>query len=164
MISFSPAIDHDRVLGLACRDRDWQAPFERIATNQSDFIYAEYPPPNISIKDPKDPQSMKFKAIVRFFKHIAEHEVSHGIENAFRFKNVLSSCRKGSLIPAQYKDLGTKPDADKWNIFTTGTKSMKEAYGKDACTGKWDIGDSARGNNNAECTGNCTGRSYTGTR
>ena len=55
---------------------------------------------------------MKFEAIVRFFKHIAEREVSHGIENSFRFKNVLSSCRKGSLIPAQYKDLGTEPDVD----------------------------------------------------
>ena len=55
---------------------------------------------------------MKFEAIVRFFKHIAEREVSHGIENAFKFENVLFSCRKRSLIPAQYKDLGTKPDAD----------------------------------------------------
>ena len=49
---------------------------------------------------------MKFETIVRFFKHIVEHEVSHGIENAFRFKNVLSSRRKGSLILARYKDLG----------------------------------------------------------
>ena len=106
---FSPAIDHDGVLGLACQDRDWQAPFEHIATNQSDFIYAEYLPPNILIKDP---WSIKFEAIDRFFKHIAEREVSHGIENTFRFKNVLSSRRKGSLIPTQYKDLGTELDAD----------------------------------------------------
>ncbi|KAF8811080.1 hypothetical protein BYT27DRAFT_7253210 [Phlegmacium glaucopus] len=65
---------------LACRDRHRQAPFQRIAAKPSDFIDAEYLPQGITISDPR---SMKLEPIVRFFQHITDREVSHGIPHAF---------------------------------------------------------------------------------
>ena len=66
-------------LELACRDQDRQAPFERISADPSEFIDAEYMPTDISITDPR---SMKLETLLKFFKHIAEREASHGIPNA----------------------------------------------------------------------------------
>ena len=36
--------------------------------------------------------------------NVAEREAAHGIPNAFQFKAVLNSRKKGNLIPARYKD------------------------------------------------------------
>ena len=49
---------------------------------------------------------MKLDFMIKFFNHIAEREVSHGIEQAFRFKAVLSSRKNGALQPSRYKDFG----------------------------------------------------------
>ena len=99
-------------LELACRDQDRQAPFERISADPSEFIDAEYMPTDISITDPR---SMKLETLLKFFKHIAEREASHGIPHAFRFKNVLSRRKKGSLHAARYRedDEGSQEDNDR---------------------------------------------------
>lgn len=47
---------------------------------------------------------MKREAIINFFQHIARREPSHGVQNAFRFKAVLSSRKKGKLINTHYFD------------------------------------------------------------
>lgn len=85
---------------LACRDDQRQAPFERIAADPTDFINAEYMPTDVELKDPR---SMKVESLVKFFKHVAEREDSHGISDSFKFKSVLSSRKKGTLLPARYK-------------------------------------------------------------
>lgn len=51
-----------------------------------------------------DPRSMKREDIIKFFQHIALREGSHGIPNAFRFKAVLSSRKKGKLVKTRYFD------------------------------------------------------------
>jgi hypothetical protein len=106
---FTLAADLITIPGLACRNRERQAPFERISAKQSDFIDAEYVPNNMKIKDPR---SMKLDHMVSFFEHIAEREASEGIANAFRFKAILSSRKKGSLRPAQYKEVGAESGDD----------------------------------------------------
>ena len=35
---------------------------------------------------------------------MSQRETSHGVPNAFRFKSILSSRKKGTLLPARYKD------------------------------------------------------------
>jgi len=35
---------------------------------------------------------------------VSQRETSHGVPNAFRFKSILSSRKKGTLLPASYKD------------------------------------------------------------
>jgi hypothetical protein len=52
----------------------------------------------------KDPRSMKVDSLVKFFKHVADREDSHGILDSFKFNSVLSSRKKGTLLPARYKD------------------------------------------------------------
>lgn len=86
--------------GLACRDEERPAPFGRISANPSEFIDAEYLPADISIKDPR---SMKLNCLIAFFKHISAREASHGLCDAFRFKAVLSSRKKGTICEARYK-------------------------------------------------------------
>jgi len=49
---------------------------------------------------------MKLETLVAFFKHVAAREVSHGLEEAFRFGSVLSSRKNGSLQNAQYENTG----------------------------------------------------------
>jgi hypothetical protein len=94
---------------LACRDSGRQAPFERIAANNSDFIDADYVPTDITVKDPR---YMKLDSMIKFFKHIVDREGSHGIENSFRFKGVLSGRKKGSLRPSRYKPFGADSGED----------------------------------------------------
>ena len=79
---------------MACKDGNRQAPFESIASNQSDFINDEYLPNGMKLNDP---WSMKQEALMKFFHYIASQEVSHGIHEAFKFKAVFSSRRKGVL-------------------------------------------------------------------
>lgn len=47
---------------------------------------------------------MKLNSLIEFFKHVSLRETSHGVANAFRFKSILSSRKKGVLKPARYKD------------------------------------------------------------
>ncbi len=49
---------------------------------------------------------MKREMLITFFRHIAARETTYGIQNAFRFKAVLSKRKKGSLLPTQYGDIG----------------------------------------------------------
>ena len=55
---------------------------------------------------------MKLEAIIKFFKHIAAREAAHGIPQAFRFKSVLSSRKKGDLHPARYLDMGADSEPE----------------------------------------------------
>jgi len=57
-----------------------------------------------------NPKSMKIESLINFFKHIAQREASHGITNAFRFKNVLTSRKKGVFRPARYREDGEESD------------------------------------------------------
>src|SRR5882762_7718500 len=84
---------------LACRDDDRQAPFEKIVTNPLDFIDAEFLPVGLRMTDP---HSMKIESLLSFFKHISQCEISHGIRHAFRFKNIMTSRKKGVLRPSHY--------------------------------------------------------------
>jgi hypothetical protein len=52
---------------------------------------------------------MKRDQIIKFFKHVAGREASHGIQDAFRFKAILSSRKQGSMHPARYNDTTTEP-------------------------------------------------------
>jgi len=66
---------------------------------QMDFIKLKYIPRGINLDDPC---IMKRESIVKLFKHIAAREVSHGVQDAFGFKNILSSLKKGALLPSRY--------------------------------------------------------------
>jgi hypothetical protein len=64
-----------------------------------------------------------------FFKHVASREQSHGHHDAFRFKNVLNSRKKGSLVPARYAvddDPDADPDPDADNIPTNRKKDRRK--------------------------------------
>ena len=45
---------------------------------------------------------MKRESIVKLFEHIAAWEISHGVQDAFQFKNILSSRKQGALLPSRY--------------------------------------------------------------
>jgi hypothetical protein len=45
---------------------------------------------------------MKLKAMINFFQHIEARQASHGVQDAFRFKSVLSSRNKGELQASKY--------------------------------------------------------------
>lgn len=47
---------------------------------------------------------MKRQGIIDFFQHIAAREASYGVQDAFRFKAVLTSRKKGKLLKANYFD------------------------------------------------------------
>jgi len=87
------------ILGLASTDKERQAPFHRIASKQTDFIKSKYTPRGINLDDPR---TMKRESIVKLFEHIAAREVSHGVQDAFGFKNILSSHKQGALLPYRY--------------------------------------------------------------
>ena len=55
----------------------------------------------------KDPRSMRRSEMIQFFDHIGNRQSSHGIKDAFRFKAVLSSRKKGDLTKAVYEELET---------------------------------------------------------
>ena len=69
---------------------------------QSDFIMSKYLPRGLILKDPR---SMRRSEMIKFFDHIGNRQSSHGINDAFRFKTVLSSRKKGDLTRAVYIDL-----------------------------------------------------------
>ena len=47
---------------------------------------------------------MRCEDMINFFDHIGNRQTSHGIRDAFRFKAVLSSRKKGDLGGAKYRD------------------------------------------------------------
>lgn len=59
-----------------------------------------------------DPRTMKRDEIIKFFAHIHTREASHGVEDAFRFKSVLSSRKKGSLQDAMYSNRESSTSRD----------------------------------------------------
>jgi hypothetical protein len=52
---------------------------------------------------------MRQEDIIKFFKHVASRESSHGVKDAFRFKKVLTSRKKGMLLSPKYKDPDQNP-------------------------------------------------------
>ena len=74
-------------------------PFTRIAADSSDFFDDEYIPRDLAIKSL---WSMKQHQLFTFFRHVSACEQTHGIQNTFRFKSVLSGRKKASLLPVQY--------------------------------------------------------------
>ena len=90
-----------RLEGLASNVQDRQVPFKRIAEKQSDFIASKYIPRSLQLKDPR---TMKREDMVKFFDHVRAREASHGAKDAFRFKAILSSRKKGFLEKAKYSD------------------------------------------------------------
>jgi hypothetical protein len=89
----------DKGTGLASGVEKRQAPFTRIAMKQTDFIASKYLPRGLVLKDPR---SMRRHEMIKFFDHIANRQTSHGIKDAFRFKAVLSSRKKGDLGLVKY--------------------------------------------------------------
>ena len=53
----------------------------------------------------KDPRTMRQEDIIKFFKHVSNWQSSHGVKDAFKFKAVLSSHKKGNLNGSKYNDL-----------------------------------------------------------
>ena len=70
-------------------------------SKQRDFIKSKYIPRGVNLDDPR---TMKRESIVKLFEHIAAREISHGVQDAFRFKNILSSRKQGALLPSRYSD------------------------------------------------------------
>jgi hypothetical protein len=62
---------------------------------------SKYLPRGLSLKDPR---SMRREDMVKFFEHIGNRQSSHGIRDAFRFKAVLSSRKKGDLGGVKYME------------------------------------------------------------
>lgn len=113
----------NNILGLACKDWDRQAPFNRISSNPSDFIDPEYLPNGIKICDPR---SMKLDALIKFFQHITGRETSHGITDAFRFKAVLSTRKKGVLRKPRYNISDAESDPAPVVVRKKRPKKTKE--------------------------------------
>src|SRR3979490_1857787 len=72
-----------------------------MSAKQSDFIQAKYIPCGITLNDPR---AMKREAMIQFFQHVAARQESHGNQDAFRFKAILPSRKKGTLCDAKYCD------------------------------------------------------------
>src|ERR1700679_3378638 len=120
-------------IGLACQDRSRQAPFERISRNPSLFIAEGFMPNGLAFKEPR---SMKLDSITKFFEHVAEREVTHGIGKAFRFKAVLSSQKKGVLQPARYHDDDATSAQDRSSVGSTQNDDNRKSKKKSRVTGR----------------------------
>jgi len=55
---------------------------------------------------------MKCESIVKLSEHIAAQEVSHGVQDAFGFKNILSSHKQSALLPSHYSSANSGADDD----------------------------------------------------
>jgi hypothetical protein len=77
-----------------------------MAEKQSDFVQSKYYPRGLILNDPR---TMRRDDMINFFDHIGNRQTSHGIKDAFRFKQVLSSRKKGELGTAHYKDQDPNP-------------------------------------------------------
>jgi hypothetical protein len=88
-------------IGLAANVNKCQAPFTSIAEKQYDFIDRKYIPSRITLKDPR---SMRQDHIIKFFEHIVQRQSSHGIEDTFKFKAVLTRRKKGDLTATKYPE------------------------------------------------------------
>ena len=91
----------DSLIGLSSGVKIRQVPFTRIAERQSAFFAAKYLPRGLRLDHPR---TVKRDDIIKFFEHIGSRQASHGVKDAFRFKQYLSSRKKGTLMPAKYLD------------------------------------------------------------
>jgi hypothetical protein len=110
--------------GLASRDRDRQTPFESIALKNTDFVDAEYLPNGIKLSDPR---TMYRDSLIKFFQHISSREASHGIENAFRFKSIHSSRKKGVIRAARYKENNVESDVPSVTVRRRNRKERENS-------------------------------------
>jgi hypothetical protein len=107
-------------VGLASGMPKRQAPFTRISQKQTDFLERKYFPRGLILKDPR---SMRQEDIIKLFEHAANRQASHGVKDAFRFKAVLSSRKKGNIDGAKYNDPAINPAM---NIDGPATASQPE--------------------------------------
>jgi hypothetical protein len=82
-------------------EKDRQVPFTRIAEKQSAFIASKYLPRGLRLDDPR---AMKRVDIIKLFEHIGSRQASHGVKDAFRYKQYLSTRKKGDFRAANYLD------------------------------------------------------------
>lgn len=76
---------------------------------------------------------MKQSQLIAFFRHVAAREATYGIQNAFRFKSVLSGRKKGALLPAQYRaGAGAGADAGTSDNLNRSNPVSKPAPGRPA--------------------------------
>ena len=88
-------------VGLASGKRECQAPFTRIAEKQSQFIDKRYLPRGVILDAPR---SMKRDSMIKFFEHIDLRQAANGIRDAFKFKAILSSRKRGVLCDTKYPE------------------------------------------------------------
>lgn len=75
-----------------------------ISEKQSLFVDKKYLPRGVNLNDPR---GMKREAMTKFFEHITLRQSTSTIKDAFRFKAVLSSRKKGSLRETKYPAQGS---------------------------------------------------------
>ena len=109
-------------VGLACGGKDHQTLFQQLSLKQSDFILSKYLPLDTTLDSP---WTMHCETMVKVFKHIATHQAFHGIQDAFRFKAVLSSHKKGSLCPACYFDSNVEQVSPALEVTNTNSQHKK---------------------------------------
>ena len=112
-------------VGLACGGKDCQTPFQQLFLKQSDFILLKYLPLDTTLDSP---WMMHCENMVKVFKYIAVCQASHGVQDTFRFKAVLSSHKKGSLHLACYFDLNVEQVSPALEV--TNTNSQREKGGR----------------------------------
>ena len=118
-------------VGLACGSKDCQTPFQQLSLKQSDFILSKYLPLDTTLDSP---WMMHCETMVKVFKHIAAHQASHGVQDTFRFKAILSSLKNGSLHLACYFD--SKVEQVSLALELTNTNSQQKKGGRHKSTHK----------------------------
>ena len=109
-------------VGLACGGKECQTPFQQLSLKQSDFILSKYLPLDTTLDSP---WTMHHETMVKVFKHIAARQASYGIQDAFRSKAVLLSCKKGSLRPACYFDSNVEQVSPAPEVTNTNSQCKK---------------------------------------
>ena len=81
---------------LASGFRKNHVPFGQLIGHTSQFVNPKYLPQTIAFKDP---HNMTKEAIVELCTHIRERQQTHGVHDAFVFRQYAD---KGKMIPAEY--------------------------------------------------------------
>ena len=76
---------------------------------------------------------MRLDSLIQFFKHVSQCKSSHGIPNGFQFKAILSSRKKGYLLPANYKHDGN--DLDQENTMENNRHNRRRRRKQGPITG-----------------------------
>src|SRR5271168_1671546 len=82
---------------LASGFRKNHVPFGQLIGHTSRFVDPKYLPQTIAFKDP---HNMTKEAIVELCTHIRERQETHGVHDAFVFRQYAD---KGKMIPAEYR-------------------------------------------------------------